>query len=424
MRHFGYKNGEYHCEDVALSAIAEQIGTPFYCYSSATLSRHYKVFTEAFKEIPHIVCFAVKANSNIAVLNLLGSLGAGADIISGGELYRALKAGVDPKKIVYAGVGKTRAEIASALDAGILFFNVESSQELLTIDEIAAGKNMRAPVALRVNPDIDARTHPGISTGLKENKFGIAADLIESELERAAALGAIDLVGIHIHIGSQVTRIAPFLEALEKTIGIIERLKGRGIELRYINLGGGVGITYSDEEPPEPGELAARIAPLLKGAFKRLGSQMKVVFEPGRVIAGNAGALVTKVLYAKSSPAKNFFIVDAAMNDLIRPSIYGAYHGIVPISESALEREKVIADVVGPICESSDFLAKDRELPQFRSGDLMALMSAGAYAFSMSSNYNSRPRVAETLVRGSEYRVIRAREEYSDLIAGESMPQW
>jgi diaminopimelate decarboxylase len=416
MHHFEYKNGEYHCEDVPLAKIAEEVGTPFYVYSHATLLRHFNAFDNAFARIPHLVCFAVKANSNLAVLRIFARAGGGADIVSGGELFRAMKAGVDPKKIVYAGVGKSRAEIREALEAGILMFNVESTQELLAIDEVAAELGVKAPVALRVNPNVDPQTHPYISTGLKQNKFGIAYETAVAEYQAATRHANIEVIGIHNHIGSQITQISPFVDALEKTVDLVKRLKEAGIDIRYIDMGGGLGITYKDESPPHPDELADKIAPVLEG------TGCSIVFEPGRVIVGNAGALVTTVLYTKTNEAKTFFIVDAAMNDLARPSLYGSYQGIVPVDEGVASRRKVSADVVGPICETGDFLAKDRVLPAFKQGDLMAVMSAGAYGFTMSSNYNSRPRVPEVLVDGDRYDVVRTRETRDDLIRGESIP--
>jgi len=418
MHHFDYKNGEFHCEDVPLSRIAAEVGTPFYCYSHATLQRHFSVFDEAFKNIPHIVCFAVKANSNLAVLRLFAKAGGGADVVSGGELFRALKAGIPAKKIVYAGVGKTREEIRRALEAEILMFNVESSQELIAIDAVAAELGVKAPIALRVNPDVDPQTHPYISTGLKENKFGISYEAILEEYRQASRFDNIEIVGVHKHIGSQITMISPFVDALEKTLALVDTLGEEGIDIRYIDMGGGLGITYKDEAPPHPKELAERIEPMLA----RTGRT--IVFEPGRVIVGNAGALVTRVLYTKMTKEKNFFIVDAAMNDLARPSLYGSYQHIAPVDEGSGKRRKVSADVVGPICESGDFLAKDRVLPLFKQGELMAVMSAGAYGFTMSSNYNSRPRVPEVLVKGAGFDVIRERETYDDLIKGEHIPAY
>lgn len=418
MHFFEYRNGELYCEDTPVSRIAEEVGTPFYCYSHATLKRHFNVFDQAFESIPHIICFAVKANSNLAVLRLFAREGGGADIVSGGELFRALKAGVAPEKIVYAGVGKTREEIRRALEAGILMFNVESSQELLMIDSVAAGLGVKAPVALRVNPDVDPQTHPYISTGLKQNKFGMSYETVLEEYKEAARLENIDLVGVHKHIGSQITMVSPFVDALEKTIDLVEQLKAEGIGIKYIDIGGGLGITYKDEAPPHPKELAEQIS----GMLEKTG--LTIIFEPGRVISGNAGALITKTLYTKRNENKTFFIVDAAMNDLARPSLYGSYQHIIPVAEKVNERSKVSSDVVGPICESGDFLAKDRVLPEFKPDELMAVMSAGAYGFTMSSNYNSRPRVAEVLVNGGEFDVIRERESLDDLVRGEKIPSY
>ncbi|MBI4666346.1 MAG: diaminopimelate decarboxylase [Nitrospinae bacterium] len=418
MHHFEYKDGEYHCEDVPLSRIAEKVGTPFYCYSSATLKRHFEVFDKAFESVPHLICFAVKANSNLAVLKLFAKSGGGADIVSGGELFRALKAGVPAERIVYAGVGKTRDEIRQALQAGILMFNVESSQELMAIDAVAAEMGVKARVTLRVNPDVDAKTHPYISTGLKQNKFGISYTSALEEYRQARTLANIEIVGIHKHIGSQITQIAPFVDALEKTLDLVRQLKEEGIVIRYIDIGGGLGITYKDEAPPHPKDLADAVAPLLKD------TGCTIVFEPGRVLVGNAGALVTRVLYTKHNEGKTFFVVDAGMNDLARPSLYGSYHGILPVSAEVAERKKVSADVVGPICESGDFLAKDRVLPSFKQGELMSVMSAGAYGFTMSSNYNSRRRVAEVMVNGSNFEVVRERETMEDLIRGEKVPSF
>ena len=418
MHYFDYRLGELYCEEVPIKKIAEEVGTPFYCYSHGTLLRHYNVFDHSFEKVPHIVCFAVKANSNLAVLKLFARQGGGADIVSGGELYRAQKAGIPPGKIVYAGVGKTRQEIISALKAGILMFNVESSQELLTIDSIASEMGVKAPIALRINPNVDPQTHPYVSTGLKENKFGISHTTVLEEYKLAISLKNIDVVGVHKHIGSQITMVSPFVDALEKTIDIVEKLKEGGINIKYIDIGGRLGITYEDEAPPQPNDLAKAIEPLL------LKSGCTIIFEPGRVIVGNAGILVATVLYSKKNDDKTFFIVDAAMNDLARPSLYNSYHGIAPVEMEVNAREKIVADIVGPICESGDFLAKDRTLPNYKPGDLMSIMSSGAYGFSMSSNYNSRPRVAEVMVNGDRFDVVRAREKVEDLVNGEVIPEY
>jgi len=416
MHDFKYKGNELYCEGVPVKKIAGEIGTPFYLYSQNTFSKHYDAFDGSFSDIDHITCFAVKANSNLAILNLLAKLGSGFDTVSGGEIYRALKAGADPQKIVYAGVGKTREEIKYALESNILIFNAESTQELFAIDEVAGVLGKKARVALRVNPDIDAATHPYITTGLKNNKFGVDIDTALNDYKLAATLRNIDIIGIHHHIGSQITEGRPFVDALERVITFADTLKGEGINIKYLNIGGGLGITYKDETPLHPRELAELLVPILKN------SGYKVIFEPGRVIAGNAGILAAKVLYAKSSGVKNFLIIDAGMNDLIRPSIYGAHHEIISVDRNESGKEKVV-DVVGPICESGDFIAKNRSLPIMESGDLMAVMSAGAYGFTMSSNYNSRKRVAEVLVTGEKYHVVRERESLEDLIKGEVIPE-
>ena len=416
MHHFEYKDRKLYCEEVPLEKIAAEVGTPFYCYSQKTLIHHFTVFDSAFKEINRLVCFAVKANSNIAVLHELITAGAGCDVVSGGELYRALKAGADPQKIVFAGVGKTEEEIEYALNSDILMFNVESSQELFTIDAVAARTGKKGRVALRINPDIDPGTHPYISTGLKENKFGFNLEQAMDEYRLAANMQNIETVGVHQHIGSQITQVEPFVDALAKVLTFVDKLRESGIDLRYINLGGGLGITYQDESPPLPHELATAIVPMLK---KR---RCTIIFEPGRMIAGNAGILVSRVLYTKQNEGKTFYIVDAGMNDLMRPALYQAQQTIQPVSQNGLDRKKVEADVVGPICESGDFLAKDRILPEFKKGELLAVMGAGAYGFTMSSNYNSRRRVAEILVKGGTYHVVRKRESMEDLVRGESIP--
>lgn len=416
MHNFEYRQGELYCEQVPVSRIAKEVGTPCYIYSHATLVRHFRAYDNAFKNVPHIIAFAMKANSNLAILRLMAKEGSGVDIVSGGELFRALKAGVPPSKIVFAGVGKNADEIRDALKADILMFNVESSAEIHAINDVAASVGMKARVALRINPDIDPKTHPYISTGLKKSKFGIAADRALEEFKVASSLGYIEVVGVHAHIGSQLTEVTPFVESLKKVVTLIGALKGLGINIRYLNIGGGLGITYSDEKPPLPQDLSDAVSPLVTGL------DLTLVMEPGRVIVGNAGILVTKAIYEKVGEAKRFIIVDAAMNDLIRPSLYSAYHEIRPVSESLLQRAKHVVDVVGPVCESGDFLAKDRTLPEVKPGDLLAVMSAGAYGFVMASNYNSRPRVPEVLVKDGEVHVIRARETYDDLVRGETVP--
>ena len=411
MHDFTYIGSELYCEKVPLKKIAQEVGTPVYIYSSGTLRNHYQAFDTAFAGIPHIVCFAVKANSNLSILKLFASHGGGADIVSGGELFRALKAGVAPEKIVFAGIGKTGEEISFALKSNILMFNVESPLELQKINEVAGSLGVKARVALRVNPDIDPKTHPYISTGLKKSKFGIAIKNALEEYQLAATLPNIEVVGIHKHIGSQITEVGPFEAAMEKILNLVKELKESGIDIKYIDAGGGLGIQYSEEKPPHPKELGKILLPLIKDTGCTL------ILEPGRVLVGNAGTLVTKVLYLKTGEVKNFVIVDAGMNDLLRPSLYDAHHEILPVEKRVAE--SFIADVVGPICESGDFLAKDRKVMKPETGDLLAVMSAGAYGFTMSSNYNSRPRVAEVMVDGDTYTIIRKRESYEDLIRGE-----
>ncbi len=417
MHHFEMRRGQLHCEGVPLRRIAEAVGTPVYVYSHATLSHHYRVFDDAFAAIPHVVCYSVKANSNGSVIRTFTNMGSGADIVSGGELSRALAAGAAPAKIVYSGVGKQVWEIEEALRQGILMFNVESREELETIDAVAARLRRKAPIAIRVNPDVDPKTHPYISTGLRKNKFGIHIDQAVKDYEWAARRRHIEVVGVDCHIGSQLTDVSPFVDAAGRVRGLVDRLVRKGMPVRYVDVGGGLGITYSDELPPRPRQYADAVI----RAFA--GLDVTLVLEPGRVLVGNAGVLVARVLYTKTSrPAagpegKRFVIADAAMNDLARPSLYGSYHAVVPVSKGA--RRTVVADVVGPICESGDFLAKDRELPAVSSGDLIAVMSAGAYGFSMSSTYNSRPRAAEVLVSGSRFEVVRERETLRDLTRGE-----
>ncbi|MBW2029444.1 MAG: diaminopimelate decarboxylase [Deltaproteobacteria bacterium] len=417
MHHFNYRDEELYCEDVPVRTIAEEVGTPFYLYSHATLLKHFRAFDGAFGDIRHLTCFSMKSNSNLAIIRLFAREGGGVDIVSGGELFRALRAGVDPKKIVYSGVGKRAEDLEYALESDILMFNAESEQEIGLLNDLAGKLGKKAPVAIRVNPDIDPQTHPYISTGLRENKFGIDINRSLEEYTTAAGLSHLRVNGVSCHIGSQLTQVAPFVEAMKKLLELIGRLKEAGVEIRYLDLGGGLGITYDREQPPHPEEYGRAIKEHLNTG------DVTLILEPGRVIAGNAGILVTRVLYTKStSEDKRFVIVDAAMNDLMRPSLYGAYHGIQPVSLGG--KESIKADIVGPICESGDFFAKDRDVKPFEPGELMALMSAGAYGFSMSSNYNSRPRVAEVMVRGDRYYVIRARETYEDLIRGEVIPDF
>ena len=418
MHSFEYHHGELYCEQVPISRIAKELGTPCYIYSHATLVRHFHAYDSAFKNIPHVIAFAMKANSNLAILRLMAKEGSGVDIVSGGELFRALKAGVPASKIVFAGVGKAPDEIRDALKSDILMFNVESPAELHAINHVAAEVGKRARIALRINPDIDPKTHPYISTGLKKSKFGIAAERAVEDFVLAASMSHIEVVGVHAHIGSQLTDVTPFTEALKKVVSLIGTLKERGLNIRYLNIGGGLGITYSDEKPPLPQDLSNAVLPLVQGL------NLTLVMEPGRVIVGNAGILVTKAMYLKEGETKSFVIVDAAMNDLIRPSLYDAYHEVLPVNEKAGQRVKQTVDIVGPVCESGDFLAKDRSLSMVEPGELLAIMSAGAYGFVMSSNYNSRPRVPEVLVRDKEFHVIRERERYEDLVKGEQIPSF
>jgi diaminopimelate decarboxylase len=414
MHHFVYRNNELCCENVPIRKIAEKVGTPFYLYSHATLKRHFLIFDEAFEGLERLVCYSAKANTNLAILKLFQSLGSGLDIVSGGELYRGLNAGFSADKIVYSGVGKRVDEIDYALEAGILMFNVESLEELELIDKRAGLFKTKAPVAIRVNPDVDPKTHPYISTGLKKNKFGIDMDTAIEGYKVASQLKHINIVGIDCHIGSQITESQPFIEALESLKNLINKLGQIGIEIKYLDMGGGLGITYNDESPPHPREYARSIVDSLKGSHFRL------ILEPGRVIVGNAGILVSRILFRKSGPVKEFVIADAGMNDLLRPTLYDAFHAIEPVVNT--DKKPITADIVGPICESGDFLAVDRKIPDLRRGDLFAVMSAGAYGFTMSSNYCSRPRAAEVMVRDDRFHVIRSREIYEDLVDGESVP--
>ncbi|MCX7957721.1 MAG: diaminopimelate decarboxylase [Deltaproteobacteria bacterium] len=408
MHFFRYREGELFAEDIPLSNLADKYGTPLYVYSKKTLERHFKTYTEAFRYIDHIVCFAVKSNPNPAILKTLARLGAGADIVSGGELYLALKAGIPPEKIVYTGVGKTEEEIIFALKSGILMFNIESEEELREIDIIAGKLNRKARIGLRVNPEVDARTHPYISTGLKKYKFGIP---IENAIElyvAAKRLRNVEITGIHSHIGSQITAAEPFIESLNNILRLTDNLRKIGISIKYLDIGGGLGIRYKDEEPPLPGELSVKLRKLL------VGQDVRIILEPGRSIVGNAGILLGKVLYTKKAH-KTFIITDTGMNDLIRPTLYQAYHQILPLKKSKLTKT-IFGDLVGPICESGDYIAKERVLPNLKRGDYFAVMSAGAYGFSMSSNYNARPRAAEVLVDGKKVTLIRKRETYQDLL--------
>ncbi len=414
MHHFTYKNEVLHCEEVPIPEIAAAVGTPFYCYSAATLRRHFQAFDSAF-DLPHLCCYAVKACSNIAILRLFAAMGSGADIVSGGELHRALAAGIPADRIVFSGVGKTKRELREALTAGILQFNVESAQELEALAGEAAALGVEAPVALRVNPDVDPKTHAYISTGLATNKFGIPEAEALELYRRAAQMPHVRVQGVSCHIGSQLTEVSPFVEALDKMAAFVARLRRDGITVSWLDLGGGLGITYEDEEPPSPAEYAAALG----HTTATLGCRL--ILEPGRVIVGNAGILVCSTLYTKQG-GKRFIIVDAAMNDLARPSLYDAFHRVQAVERP--QRPRVRADLVGPICETGDFLARDQELPDLAPGDLVAVMSAGAYGFSMSSNYNSRGRAAEVLVDGGRFAVIRERETYDDLVRGESIPDF
>lgn len=413
MNHFQYVENELFAEDIALKTIAAKVGTPFYVYSYATLARHFRAFDESFAGVPHTICYSMKANSNQSVLKTFFGFGGGVDIVSGGELYRALKAGVDPKKVVYSGVGKKDDEIEYALNTDILMFNVESEQELTRISEIAAKMGKKAGIAIRVNPDVDPGTHPYITTGLKNAKFGITIERAMEEYTRAKTLPGIEIVGIDMHIGSQLTKVNPFVDSIEKLKIMIDNLHSQGVDLKYFDCGGGLGIQYNDEEPPLPIDYGKEIVAATHG----LG--LHLLFEPGRNLVGNAGILVSKCLYTKSRDDKNFIMIDAGMNDLARPALYGSYHGVQAVKKD--QDGMFVADIVGPICESGDFLAKDREVPMFKQGDLIAFMSAGAYGFSMSSPYNSRPRVSEVMVRGESFEVIRERETLDDLIKGEKI---
>jgi diaminopimelate decarboxylase len=413
MDHFNERDGVLHAEDVPLTAIAERFGTPCYVYSRATLERHWRAFDRAFREHPHLICFAVKANANLAVLNVLARLGSGFDIVSVGELERVLAAGGDPAKVIFSGVGKRADEIRRALDVGIRCFNVESESELLRLDRLAGELGCKAPVSLRVNPDVDARTHPYIATGLKENKFGIDIQSAEAVYLRAAALPNLRIVGIDCHIGSQLTDLAPFIDALGRVIALADRLAQSGIVLEHLDLGGGLGIRYREEHPPEPAAYAAALS------YQLASRPYEVILEPGRAIAGNAGILLTRVEYLKHGEHRHFAILDAAMNDLLRPALYQANQDIVPVVRAS-DADPARYDLVGPVCETADFLGKERTLA-LREDDLLAVRGSGAYGFTMSSNYNSRPRVAEVMVDGDRATLVRERETVASLFAGESV---
>ena len=414
MHLFKYYGNELFAEDIPVKKLAEKYGTPLYIYSYNTLLRHFGAYADAFKEYPHVICFPLKANSNAAILRLFAKNEGGADVVSGGELRIALRAGIPPDKIVYAGVGKTEEEIRFALRSKILMFNVESEDELRAIDRVAKKMKTKAPVALRINPDVDPETHPYIATGLRKHKFGIPIKDALEYYRLASGLRNIKVIGIHKHIGSQITDVSPFVDALKRVLSFMDELSIQGAKIEYLDAGGGLGISYRDEEPPLPKDLAKNLIPLLKGR------RLTLIIEPGRSIVGNAGILITKTLYLKKGEGKEFIIVDAGLNDLIRPSLYGAYHHLLPVVRR--KRDTVLCDVVGPICESSDFLARDRELKRVKQGEYLAVMGAGAYGFSMSSNYNSRPKAAEVLVKGREDFLIRERETYSDLTRNERVP--
>ena len=420
MNHFGYRNGWLYAEDVPLMQIAAEVDTPFYCYSTATIERHFRVFRDAFGVGDALICFAVKANSNIAVLRTLGDCGAGADVVSGGELARALAAGIPGERIVYSGVGKMRAEMKAALEAGIYQFNVESEPELQRLSEVAEGMGIRAPVALRINPDVDAGTHKNISTGKAENKFGISWGRAHEAFDLAAELPGIEVKGVDVHIGSQITQLTPFEEAFRKAAGLVRELRANGHAIERLDLGGGLGIPYvaGEAPPPEPEAYANMIRQVTDELDVRL------VFEPGRMITGNAGVLVTQVLYVKEAVSKKFAIVDAAMNDLIRPALYQAWHEILPLKEADPATSRQAYDIVGPVCESTDVFAEGRELPILEEATHLAVLSTGAYGAVQASEYNSRPLVPEVLVKGDHYAVIRPRPTYDEMIAHDRLPPW
>lgn len=426
MHHFAYRRGVshanvLHAEAVDLCALAADVGTPFYCYSTATLERHYRVFADAFAARPDtLVCYSVKANSNLGVLATLAKLGAGMDVVSEGELRRALAVGVPGERIAFSGVGKTKEEMAFALDAGIFAFNVESEPELRALSEVADARGKTARIAFRVNPDVDAKTHHKISTGKSEDKFGVPFEQALSLYRQAATLPGIEPAGVHMHIGSQITDLAPFKNAFALLAELVDTLRGAGCDIAFVNLGGGLGIPYRSDEPSPP--LPTDYARLVNDAVGGLG--VRLLFEPGRMIAGNAGILVSRVVYVKASPGKTFAIVDAAMNDLLRPTLYEAYHQILPVIEPVPDTPTRLTDVVGPVCETGDYLALARPLPALNAGDLIAVMTAGAYGAVQASQYNSRPLVPEVLVSGSEYCVTRPRPTYEDMLSAERLPGW
>lgn len=416
MDYFEYRNGELFCEDVPVRDVAGKVGTPFYLYSHGTFERHFRVFDGAFRNIPHLACYSLKANSNGALVRTIAKLGGGADIVSGGELYRAQRSGIPANKIVFSGVGKNEKELRSAIDAGILMINIESEGEFLLLKSLTRKMKKKVPVSIRVNPEIDPKTHPYITTGLKKNKFGVLWTEASRLYREIAAEEYLVPVGISSHIGSQILELGPFIEAVASLRSMIVELRQQGIAVGMLDIGGGLGITYKDELPPRPEEYAGVIEDTLRGMGVTL------ILEPGRVLVGNSGIFVTRIQYVKRAQGKTFYIVDGAMNDLVRPSLYDAYHEIIPVDERT--GTKAAVDIVGPICESGDFLAKERQMADLEEGDLLAVKSAGAYGFSMSSNYNSRRRAAEVLVKGSEFFVVRKRETLRDLTRGESIPSF
>ena len=410
MEEFRYREGVLACEDASLSELAERFGTPLYVYSERSIRDRFQALDTAYASVPHLICYAMKANDNLAITRMLGELGAGADVVSGGELFRARRAGIPANRIIFAGVGKTEPEIEQAIDEDILLFNVESPAELLAIGEVAARKRRVARVSVRVNPNVDPQTHPYISTGLKKNKFGVPTEQVVQLYRQAFDHSYLEPVGIQMHIGSQLVHVQPIIDAVSRVIDLVHELRSSGIALRYLDIGGGLGIRYQDEQPEGPSDLAARVLPMIAAL------NVTLLCEPGRFIVGSSGALLTKVLYRKDNGVKSFAIVDAGMNDLIRPSLYDAHHEIWSVQPRIGEE---VVDVVGPICESGDFLAHDRALPPVVAGDLLAVLSAGAYGFAMASTYNARPRPAEVLVSGQNARLVRRRESYEDLIRSE-----
>jgi diaminopimelate decarboxylase len=414
MEHFKYKSNHLYVESVPLQKVIQAAGTPTYVYSYGALKESFEAYSRAFRGTPHLICYSMKCNSNLAILKSFIGMGGGIDIVSRGELFRALRAGCSPKKIVFSGVGKTEEEISYALKSGILMFNVESEQELDAVDRVARRLKKKAAIAIRVNPDINPKTHPYITTGMKKSKFGVQYEKALKVYRRAKGLKGVRIIGIDCHIGSQLTQLNPFVDALRRILELVDALKSEKIEVQYLDLGGGLGIRYDEERPPSPDQYAKALKKELKGR------NLTLILEPGRSLMGNAGLLATRVLYTKERDNKRFLIVDAAMNDLIRPAFYDSYHEIMPLIRKKRKKQRV--DVVGPICETGDFLATGRLLPDFSPGESMAVMSAGAYGFSMASNYNTRPRACEVLVKGKRFYVVRKRETYPDLIRGETIP--